>query len=203
MKNFDSVRQIIETRVFNIIFFTLTQADVDADNFNPNSGSTNTSPSYLFDAGITRLINNRLGLDTITVAEFQTLNPNRSGGGSYEIGDVFVINNDAPGDFQVFIEGRTFTTPSGVSFAILSIQDASVVGREFGNSKDSRLRAGSVRIKLFAPFGNGTKVIRDMADSFDQVLSYTAGDTGTSAGGTLFMKAGSLRQGFRQFRWKP
>ena len=107
----------------------------------------------------------------------------------------FVANNQTPGiTFPVFIEGRTFTAPTSDPFAILFIQDAAVVGRQFGNSKDGRLRTGSVRIKLYAPFGTGTKVIRDMADAFDLTLSYTAGDAGTGAGGTLFMKAGSLRQ---------
>ena len=97
-------------------------------------------------------------------------------------------------DFSLFLEGRQFTQPTTGKFAILQIQDASVVGREFGTSKTSRRRSGNVRVKLFAQHGTGTKVVRDMADEFDSVLSYSAGDTGTGAGGTLFMRAGSLRQ---------
>ena len=97
MKNFDSVRQIVETRVFNILIYTLTQEDVDTDEFNPvsgatgtNPGSTGTSSAYLFDGGVARIITNSgiLGEgETLTAAEFQNLNPNRSGGGSYVVGD--------------------------------------------------------------------------------------------------------------------
>ena len=96
--------------------------------------------------------------------------------------------------FPLFLEGRQFTPPTNESFAILMIQDAATVGREFGTLLNTRLRTGTVRLKLYAPFGTGTKIVRDMADQFDSVLSYTAGDSMTGVGGTLFMKAGSLSQ---------
>ena len=97
-------------------------------------------------------------------------------------------------DFSLFLEGRQFTQPTNSKFAILMIQDASVVGREFGNVEDARKYSGTVRVRLYAPHGTGTKVVRDMADTFDNVLAYTAGDSNTGNGGTLFMRAGSLRQ---------
>ena len=96
-------------------------------------------------------------------------------------------------EFPLFLEGRQFTQPT-TKFSILLIQDASSVGREFGNVKNARRQSGSVRIKLYAPHGSGTKIVRDMADQFDDVLAYTAGDSNTGNSGTLFMKAGSLRQ---------
>ena len=97
-------------------------------------------------------------------------------------------------EFPLFLEGRQFTQPTNARFSVLLIQDAASVGREFGNVKNARRQSGSVRVKLYAPHGTGTKIVRDMADQFDDVLAYTAGDSDTGNSGTLFMKAGSLRQ---------
>ena len=97
-------------------------------------------------------------------------------------------------EFPLFLEGRQFTQPTNSKFSILMIQDASVIGREFGNVKDARKHSGTIRVRLYAPHGTGTKIVRDMADSLDSVLAYTAGDSSTGNSGTLFMRAGSLRQ---------
>jgi len=94
--------------------------------------------------------------------------------------------------FPVFLEGRKIEQPNGSSWAILVIEDANNINHEFGNK--SSLKSGVIRVKLFSPHGSGTKNVRDMADEIDDFMGYTAGDSGTGNGGTLYIKNGSLRR---------
>ena len=102
-----------------------------------------------------------------------------------------LILDDNDTSFSIFLESRDFTQPVNGKWAVLFINDSAVVGREFGNTSGLR-SSGSVRFKLYAPRNAGTKVVRDMADELTNLLNYTAGDTGTNAGGTLLIKPGSL-----------
>ena len=222
---FDSVRQIVETRLFASKILTITlqliiddqQRRIDAfKNFVDGGGTlssgqqglldlisddttVNGSPvgttDYLFDGVITNLINQVFPGLNLTVPQFQALNPNRPVVSGRAIGSNFLAEvSTEKTSFPIFLEGRQFVQPLNSKFAILTIDDSVSVGREFGNAKGGRRRSGSVRIKLYAPHGTGTKIIRDMADELDEFLAYTAGDSNTGNGGTFFMKSGSLRQ---------
>ena len=102
---------------------------------------------------------------------------------------IALDDNDT--SFSVFLESRDFTQPVNGKWGVLFINDSAVVGREFGNTSGLR-SSGSVRFKLYAPRNAGTRVVRSMADELNTLLNYTAGDTGTDAGGTLLMRPGSL-----------
>ena len=95
--------------------------------------------------------------------------------------------------FPIFTEGRQFKQPTNGRWGVLIIDDAETVGRTFSGNHALR-KSGAVRIKLYAPHGSGTKIIRDMADDISGYLNYTAGDNSTGNGGTLFIKSGSLRK---------
>ena len=95
--------------------------------------------------------------------------------------------------FPMFVEGRQFKQPTNGNWGVLIIEDAAVVGRTFSGNHAER-RSGSVRIKLYAPHGSGTRLIRTMADELSTFLNYTSGDNSTGNGGTLFMKSGSLKR---------
>ena len=94
--------------------------------------------------------------------------------------------------FPMYVEGRQFSQPTDSNWGVLIIDDAVAVGRDFGGQ--GRRRSGSVRIKLYAPHGSGTKLIRTMADELDEFLSYTSGSNNTGNGGELFIRSGSLRR---------
>lgn len=94
--------------------------------------------------------------------------------------------------FPIFLEGRKFKIPTGNPWGILIIEDSNHIRVEFGN--DGVRKSGAIRIKLFAPHGSGTKIIRNMADELEEILGYTSGDDETGNGGNLFIKNGSLRR---------
>ena len=109
-----------------------------------------------------------------------------------DTGEVYTLFKD-PVSFEVFLEGRV-VQPAATSenWAVLLISDSAVVGREFGNTSKGLRSSGSIRFKLYAPRNAGTKQIREMADELNLTYSYTTGDSDTTNGGTLFIKAGSL-----------
>ena len=112
----------------------------------------------------------------------------------YSLESGLVLSLGSTLSFPTFLESRDFTQPSSGNWAVLFIDDSTVVGREFANTNGLR-SAGSVRLKLYAPRNAGTRLVRTMADELNAILSYTAGSAlsdGSSAGGTLLMKAGSL-----------
>ena len=109
-----------------------------------------------------------------------------------DTGVVYVLFKN-PVSFEVFLEGRV-VQPAATSenWAVLLISDSAVVGREFGNTSKGLRSSGSIRFKLYAPRNAGTKQIREMADELNLTYNYTTGDSDTTNGGTLFIKAGSL-----------
>ena len=109
-----------------------------------------------------------------------------------DTGQVYTLFKD-PVSFEVFLEGRV-VQPAATSenWAVLLISDSAVVGREFGNTSKGLRSSGSIRFKLYAPRNAGTKLIREMADELNLTYNYTTGDSDTTNGGTLFIKAGSL-----------
>ena len=179
---FDSVRQIIELRLFASKFYTITESDL-ADGVVFNNEIFNGANAQFPGLGLTN-------------AQLIALNGGQGNLNSMKFlgSKILVEASTEVTSFPLFVEGRQFVQPTNDNFAILSIQDAVSVGRGFGNTKGGRRRSGSTRLKLYAPHGTGTKVVRDMADELDVILAYTAGDSNTGNGGTLFMKAGSLRQ---------
>ena len=99
--------------------------------------------------------------------------------------------------FPLFIESRDFTQPTtgDKNWGVLFINTSSAIGREFGNVQKGLRTSGSIRIKLYAPRNAGTKLLRTMADTLNNVLSYSAGSDvagGTSVGGTLLIRPGVL-----------
>ena len=130
----------------------------------------------------------------------ESLRVDTSGSGTFiatldhvnDTGEVYTLFKD-PVSFEVFLEGRV-VQPAATSenWAVLLISDSAVVGREFGNTSKGLRSSGSIRFKLYAPRNAGTKLIREMADELNLTYSYTTGDSDTTNGGTLFIKAGSL-----------
>ena len=179
---FDSVRQIIELRLFASKFYTITESDL-ADGVVFNNEIFNGANAQFPGLGLTN-------------AQLIALNGGQGNLNSMKFlgSKILVEASTEVTSFPLFVEGRQFVQPTNDNFAILSILDSVSVGREFGNAKGGRRRSGSTRLKLYAPHGTGTKIIRDMADELDVILAYTAGDSNTGNGGTLFMKAGSLTQ---------
>jgi hypothetical protein len=94
--------------------------------------------------------------------------------------------------FPIFLEGRKVKIPTGKTWGILIIDDSNNIGIQFGDIASRK--SGAIRIKMFAPHGSGTKIIRDMADELNEIMKYTSGDSDTGNGGTLFIKNGSLRR---------
>ena len=137
---------------------------------------------------IIKLIGTSVSVDDLTLSTTQGFAANFSDVIS-EGTNIILDDNDT--SFSVFLESRDFTQPVNGKWGVLFINDSAVVGREFGNTSGLR-SSGSVRFKLYAPRNAGTKVVRDMADELNNLLNYTAGDTGTNAGGTLLMRPGSL-----------
>jgi hypothetical protein len=96
--------------------------------------------------------------------------------------------------FPMFMEGRQVNTPNGSNWGMLFVADSINIRTEFGGSFDTGNReSGSIRIKLFAPHGDGTRLIREMATELSSFLNYSTGSEGISGiEGNLFLKNGKL-----------
>jgi hypothetical protein len=94
--------------------------------------------------------------------------------------------------FDFFVEGRQFKQPTNKSWVVVSVMDAGSAMTGF--YVDHRKTSGTARFKIFVKHGQGTKGVRTIADTINQIMSYTAGDSNTNHGGTLSIGAGSLRK---------
>lgn len=96
--------------------------------------------------------------------------------------------------FPIFMEGRKASTPDGSNWGMLFIADSNSIRTEFGGSFTNGNRdSGSIRIKLYAPHGEGTRLIREMAAELNSFLNYSEGSEGISGvNGNLFVKNGRL-----------
>jgi hypothetical protein len=101
------------------------------------------------------------------------------------------VKGSAPGNFDIFLEGRQFTQPVGTPWAVLFIDDSANAVKGFN---DDREAMGVVRFKLYSPHGSGTKQVREIADYIDNIMSRTAGTSGTSNTGTLYIRSGSIKK---------
>ena len=184
-------------------FYTITAADVAADSEGNNEGT-------VFNNEIFNGANAQFPGLGLTNDKLIALNGGQGNLNSKKFlgSQILVQASTEVTTFPIFLEGRETNSvvtdnPDG-KWAVLTIDDGASVGRAFGASRTTpvgetrpklirtSLDSGTVRLKLFAPFGTGTKVIRDMADELDDYLAYSGGDSGTGNGGTLFMKDGNL-----------
>ena len=96
--------------------------------------------------------------------------------------------------FPVFLEGRQSKQPTGSNWAVLFISDANNVRDQFSTDLSIGNRvSGSIRFKLYAPHGEGSRLIRQMADELNGFLNYSSGSEAIAGiEGDLFIKNGKL-----------
>lgn len=102
-----------------------------------------------------------------------------------------IRSNPLPHNAKTFLEGRQFLQPTEGSWVVLMIDDSASALQGF--QQDLRKTSGMIRFKIFTQHGDGTKRVRDIADTLNDALSYSAGNNGLSEG-TLYIRAGSLRK---------
>ncbi len=95
-------------------------------------------------------------------------------------------------EIPVFLESREITQPSGKDWIVMSIDDAGSSVQSFSGSR--RLDGGVIAFQIYSPHGSGTKRIRQIADSIDSVMSFTAGTDGINSNTTLHCQAGNLKR---------
>lgn len=108
---------------------------------------------------------------------------------------VFKDNgSDRDLSFSVFLEGREYKICNGSNWAILSIAESNSLRAEFnGSYEQGNMDSGSIRFQLYAPFGDGSRLIREMADELNSFLNYSNGNEGISGiPGFLRLKNGKL-----------
>ena len=103
----------------------------------------------------------------------------------------YIRENPLPNNTKTFLEGRQFTQPSSGSWVVMMVDDSASSLQGF--QQDLRKTSGMVRFKIFSHHGEGTRAIREIADSLNSSLSYSAGNDGIGTG-TLYIRAGSLRK---------
>ena len=204
---FEAVRQIVEIRLFASKFYTITSADL-AETFK-NDGTSNNDTGTVFNNEIFNGANAQFPGLGLTNDKLIALNGGQGNLNSKKFlgSRILVQASTEVTSFPIYLEGRptnsAVTDSTDGKWAVLTIDDGASVGRAFGAVRTdtgttrpklvrTSLDSGTVRLKLFAPFGTGTKIIRDMADELDDYLAYSGGDSGTGNGGTLFMKDGNL-----------
>jgi len=100
--------------------------------------------------------------------------------------------NSVLSDIPVFLESREINQPTGSSWIVMSIDDAGSAVQSF--TGDRRISGGVVAFTIYCPHGSGTKRIREIADSIDSVMSFTAGDDGIDSTSTLYCQAGNMKR---------